>query len=143
MILLTKLWREILIVLLLCSTYGLGKLYWQKPKEIQVPVLTEKLVEVEKLVTKTIIKQPDGTIITKEETKEASKEASKQTAPAIVKLNPYRYSVSMLVKFDYSDNDKKRYVIDVGARIADSPLVAVLSYDITPRTFALGVRYEF
>ena len=139
MILLTKLWREILIVLLLCSTYGLGKLYWQKPKEIQVPVLTEKLVEVEKLVTKTIIKQPDGTIITKEEIKDVTKDQSKQTTPVIVKLNPYRYSVGVSIR----DLDYKDFLIEAGMRLASSPLVATLGFDVRPRSFLLGVRYEF
>lgn len=139
MILLTKLWREILIVLLLCSTYGLGKLYWKKPKEIQVPVLTEKLVEVEKLVTKTIIKQPDGTVITKEEIKDVTKDQSKQTAPAIVKLNPYKYSVGVSIR----DLDYKDFLVEAGIRFASTPLVATLGFDVKPRSFLLGVRYDF
>ena len=139
MILLTKIWREVLIVLLLCSTYGLGKLYWKKPKEIQVPVLTEKLVEVEKLVTKTIIKQPDGTIITKEETKDVTKDQSKQTAPAIVKLNHYKYSVGVSIR----DLDYKDFLVEAGARLATTPFVATVGFDVKPRSFLLGIRYEF
>lgn len=146
-----KFWREILIVLLMLSTYVLGNLYRKKPTKVQVPVLVEKVVEVEKIVERTVTKVvttlPDGTTIVKDETKDTakdtSKDNSKQTTPVVVKLNPYRYSAGLLVKFDYNDNDKKHYVLDVGARLADSPIVAVLSYDITPKTFALGVRYEF
>lgn len=137
--LLVKMWREILIVLLSLSTYIFVQAYLTKPKEIQVPVLTEKLVEVEKLVTKTIIKQPDGTVITKEEIKDVTKDQSKQTTPPIIKLNPYKYSVGVSIR----DLDYKDFLVEAGIRLASSPLVATVGFDVKPRSFLLGVRYEF
>jgi hypothetical protein len=147
MLLLTKMWRELLIVLLLLSTYVLGKLYWQKPKEVQVPVLTEKIVEVEKIVERTVTKVvttlPDGTTIVKDETKDTSKDTakdnSKQTTPTVVKLNPYRYSVGVSIR----DLDYKDFLVEAGIRLATSPLVATVGFDVKPRSFLLGVRYEF
>jgi len=145
--LLTKTWRELLIVLLLLSTYVLGKLYWQKPKEVQVPVLTEKIVEVEKIVERTVTKVvttlPDGTTIVKDETKDTSKDTakdnSKQTAPAIIKLNPYKYSVGVSIR----DLDYKDLLVEVGTRFATTPFVGTAGFDVKPRSFLLGVRYDF
>jgi len=140
-------WKELLIVLLLCSTYVLGKLYSQKPKEIQVPVLTEKIVEVEKIVERTVTKVvttlPDGTTIVKDETKDTSKNTSKdnskQTAPIIVKSNPYRYSVGVSIR----DLDYKDILVEAGIRLSESPFVATTGFDVKAKSFLLGVRYEF
>jgi hypothetical protein len=130
------------------STYILGKLYYKKPTEVRVPVLTEKVVEVEKVVekvvTKVVITKPDGTTIVKEETKDtakdASKDNSKQTAPIIVKSNPYRYSVGVSIR----DLDYKDFLVEAGIRFADNtPIVATVGFDVKPRSFLLGVRYDF
>lgn len=147
MVYIIKYWKELLIVLLLGSTYVLAKLYNQKPKEIQVPVLTEKIVEVEKIVERTVTKVvttlPDGTTIVKDETKDTakdtSKDNSKQTMPVIVKSNPYRYSVGVSIR----DLDYKDFLVEAGIRFADTPLVATVGFDVKPRSFLLGVRYEF
>ena len=145
--LLMKFWREVLIVLLSLSTYIFIQAYRSQPKEVQVPVLVEKVVEVEKIVERTVTKVvttlPDGTTIVKDETKDTSKDTSKdnskQTTPVIVKSNPYRYSVGVSIR----DLDYKDFLVEAGIRLATTPIVATVGFDVKPRSFLLGVRYEF
>jgi hypothetical protein len=142
-----KFWREVLIVLLSLSTYIFIQAYRSQPKEVQVPVLVEKVVEVEKIVERTVTKVvttlPDGTTIVKDETKDTSKDTSKdnskQTTPVIVKSNPYRYSVGVSIR----DLDYKDFLVEAGIRLATTPIVATVGFDVKPRSFLLGVRYEF
>jgi hypothetical protein len=142
-----KFWREVLIVLLSLSTYIFIQAYRAKPKEVQVPVLTEKIVEVEKIVERTVTKVvttlPDGTTIVKDETKDTSKDTSKdnskQTSPVIVKSNPYKYSVGVSIR----DLDYKDFLVEVGTRFATTPFVGTAGFDVKQRSFLLGVRYEF
>jgi hypothetical protein len=57
----------------------------------------------------------------------------------VVKLNPYKYSIGVSIR----DLDYKDFLIDAGIRLATTPIVATIGFDVKPRSFLLGVRYEF
>jgi len=134
-----KYWKEMTILILLCSTYVLGKLYWKKPTEIQVPVMVEVEKVVEKVVTKTVIQKPDGTIITKDETKDVVKDTNSKVPAHDLPRTMSKYSIGVFMRgLDYRD-----VLFDVGARLGDLPAFASVGYDVKQRNFLLGVRYEF
>lgn len=133
-----KFWREILILILGLVSYYL----YSNPIEVikELP----RIVEVEKVVTKTVVKtvitKPDGTTIVKEEQKDSTEDkTSDKVVTPIVKLNPYKYSIGVSIR----DLDYKDFLVDAGIRFADTPLVATVGFDVKPRSFLLGVRYEF
>ena len=138
MTILIKFYREILIVVLGAASYYL----YSNPIEVikELP----RIVEVEKVVTKTVVKtvvtKPDGTTIVKEEQQDTTsdKVADKAVTP-IVKLNPYKYSVGVSIR----DLDYKDFLVESGIRFADTPLVGTAGFDVKQRSFLLGVRYEF
>ncbi len=138
MSILLKFWREALIVVLGAVSYYL----YNNPIEVikELP----RIVEVEKVVTKTVVKtvitKPDGTTIVKEEQKDTAEDkTSDKVVTPVVKLNPYKYSIGVSIR----DLDYKDFLIDAGIRLATTPIVATIGFDVKPRSFLLGVRYEF
>ena len=133
-----RFWRESLILILGLVSYYLYKHPVEVIKEIP------RIVEVEKVVTKTVVKtvvtKPDGTTIVKAYQKDTTsdKVADKAVTP-IVKINPYRYSIGVSIR----DLDYKDFLVEAGARLATTPFVATVGFDVKPRSFLLGVRYEF
>lgn len=133
-----RFWREILIIILGSVSYYLYK----NPVEVIKDV--PRIVEVEKVVTKTVVKtvitKPDGTTIVKDETKDTTEDkVSDKVVTPIVKINPYRYSIGVSIR----DLDYKDFLVEAGTRLTNTPLVATAGFDVKPRSFLLGVRYEF
>lgn len=133
-----RFWREVLILILGLVSYYL----YSNPLEIikEVP----RIVEVEKVVTKTVVKtvitKPDGTTIVTDETKDTTEDkVSDKIVTPTVKINPYKYSIGVYMR----DLDYKDFMVDIGARLGHTPLVATVGFDVKPRSFLLGVRYEF
>lgn len=138
MTILLRFWREIFILIMVLVFFYL----YNNPIEVikELP----RIVEVEKVVTKTVVKtvitKPDGTTIVKEEQKDSTEDkTSDKVVTPIVKLNPYKYSIGVSIR----DLDYKDFLVDAGIRLATTPLVATVGFDVKPRSFLLGVRYEF
>ena len=99
-------------------------------------MVVEKVVE--KVVVKTVTKKPDGTIIIKDETTDVTKDlGSVKTVVAAAALTKYSVGISI------RDLDYKDFLIEAGARLASTPFVATVGFDVKPRSFLLGLRYEF
>jgi len=129
MSILLKFWREALIVVLGAVSYYL----YNNPIEVikELP----RIVEVEKVVTKTVVKtvitKPDGTTIVKEEQKDTAEDkTSDKVVTPVVKLNPYKYSIGVSIR----DLDYKDFLIDAGIRLATTPIVATIGFDVKRRT---------
>jgi hypothetical protein len=136
---LLKWWREILILLLsLVVTYYVK---FRKPNEVVKVV--DKVVTVEKIrtVTKVVEKRPDGTtietVVDRDENK--TKEKEKTSDKVIVSQPREKYSVGVAARnFSYKD-----LLIDVGARLGDTPLEATLGYETKDRAVLMGVRWRW
>tara|TARA_R110000868_G_scaffold375983_3_gene640694 strand:- start:2937 stop:3347 length:411 start_codon:yes stop_codon:yes gene_type:complete len=136
MIILLKFWKEAIIGILLLVCY----FQYSHPRtlttEVSKAVVVEKVVE--KVVVKTVTKKPDGTIIIKDETTDVTKDlGSVKTVVAAAALTKYSVGISI------RDLDYKDFLIEAGARLASTPFVATVGFDVKPRSFLLGLRYEF
>lgn len=150
-------WREFTIASLAALVIVLFNRAPAPPVEVSTERIVykdrvvDRIVTVDRVVTvnktRTITK-PDGTkIVTetratdKEVIKDQSHQELKETIDEkkiAVIPDPYRYSASVLVKY----NDPKAVSIDVGARVI-GPVSAVIGYGVKDASVRLGVRVDF
>lgn len=134
-----KFWRELIILTLV----GVAAFLYMSPAPEAVTKVEVKTVE--RVVTKVVEKvkeiRPDGTVIEKEvvtDKKEDTKLTDKNTAK-VIPQRADKYSVGVAVRnLDYKD-----LLIDVGARLGDTPFEAVVGFEPLPKTVTLGVRVRF
>lgn len=117
-----------------------------KDRVVDRVVYKDRIVTVDKVRT---IVEPDGTRIVEETRatdKEVVKEQSRQEIVEVVqekktevKSAPYRYSATASIKY----NDPKAVNIDVGARLGELPVSAVVGYDAAHYEVRVGLRYDF
>jgi len=132
---LLKFWRELLIALLAVACFAIYKMCGRITTVQSPPITVEKIVT--KVVTRTITKKPDGTVIAEDKEETGNSHIPKVTP--IIKINPYKYSVGVSMRnLEYKD-----FFVDVGARLGDTPFVAFGGFGYKDNSFLLGVRYEF
>lgn len=144
------------VCLILAGVYG----GWRLPHkpEVQVQTVTKTVVQVQEkvvlkdhIITKTVIKTPDGKVIeqTTDEVKdkESSKSVNKEkvaSKPNIVSKTTYSLGVLYDVPLSLKQNpyDPRNLTLDLGYRVVWG-LWVVADYHIGAHSLALGVRYEF
>lgn len=139
--LILKFWREILLGIAIAAAI----FFYQYPFNCPAPEIKTVVKTEEKIVTKVVEKikeiRPDGTVIEKEvttDTKKNAKVSDKKTDKGSTSPTE-KYSVGVSIKnLDYKD-----LLIDVGARLGDTPFEATAGYETKDKAFLLGIRVRF
>jgi len=132
-------WRYVLVAIASAAlTYKLTSLV---PDSTIVPEPAKEIKAVEKVLKKktsnTVIKKPDGTVITKSTTSDTAKDSS--TTEKVSPYHPSKYSL------DLTTNPKDVKDIKVGGsvRIGNTPLHGVVEYEPKDKEIRAGIRAEF
>lgn len=136
---LLKFWRETTI-LILSGILILGYNLWPEPQAPKVEyVEKEKIVVKEKIITKTVTKKPDGTII--EETKESTKDTKTKTdkVDTVAGGPSSRYSVVLLTPIRAPTKPE----VVVGAQLGNLPVEAFTGYDFDTKSVKAGLGIRF
>jgi hypothetical protein len=135
---LLKFLRECIILLLSLGIWGVWK--FRKPERIEVPVEKVRTVEKIRTVTRVVEKRPDGTTTTTEVERDENSTKEKEISADKMSSRPAeKYSVGVAIRnLDYKD-----LLIDVGARLGDTPLEATAGYETKERAVLLGLRWRF
>lgn len=129
-------WRYALVAL--AAAYLTYRLV---PNDPIVPEPAKEIKAVEKVLkkktTNTVIKKPDGTVITKQSTSDSSKDSTK--SENVSPYHPSRYSLDLTT----SPKDVKDIKVGGSVRIGNTPLHGVVEYETKSKEIRAGVRAEF